>query len=182
MKLTRKRCTCSPRLSLPAVAGLRVRLGIMAEIWQLLVAVFSIFLVTLLVFPGLVSEVQHCSIGDWAPIILVTVFNVTDLAAKVLCAAELGSSTVCTVLPAAVCDAGACAVVAHSTDDSGAGQVSSGGAHPAAGGPLSLPAHHPSRHPGLGSGVCCSARPHQWLLRCSAHDPLLWAGGEPSPP
>lgn len=57
----------------------------MAEIWQLLVAVFSNSLITLLVFPGLVSEVQHCGIGDWTPVVLVTVFSVTDLITKVQC-------------------------------------------------------------------------------------------------
>ena len=56
----------------------------MADIWQLLVAVFSTYFITLLVFPGLVSFVQHCPIGDWAPIVLVTVFNVPDLLAKVI--------------------------------------------------------------------------------------------------
>lgn len=60
-----------------------MRLGVMAEIWKLLVAVFSSFFITLLVFPGLVSEVQYCAIGDWAPILLVTVFSVTDLITKV---------------------------------------------------------------------------------------------------
>lgn len=66
-----------------AVAGLHMRLEILAEIWQLVVAVFSSFLITLLVFPGLVSEVQNCAIGDWTPVVLVTVFSVSDLITKV---------------------------------------------------------------------------------------------------
>lgn len=60
-----------------------MRMGIMAEIWELLVAVFGSFFITLLVFPGLVAEVQYCAIGDWAPILLVTVFSITDLITKV---------------------------------------------------------------------------------------------------
>ena len=71
-------------LILSAVAGLHVRLRVMAEIWQLLVAGFFTYFITLLVFPGLVSLIQHCSIGDWTPILLVTVFNVPDLLAKVM--------------------------------------------------------------------------------------------------
>lgn len=67
----------------PSPAGLCVRLSIIKEIWQLIIAVFSSYLITLLVFPGLVSEVQYCPIGDWVPVILVTVFNVTDFIAKV---------------------------------------------------------------------------------------------------
>ena len=65
------------------IAGLLLRWRVTVEIWQLLVAVFVCFFVTLLVFPGLVSLVQHCGIGDWTPILLVTVFNVPDLIAKV---------------------------------------------------------------------------------------------------
>lgn len=61
-----------------------MRLRVIAQIWQLLVAVSFTFFITLLVFPGLVSLVQHCSIGDWTPILLVTVFNVPDLLAKVM--------------------------------------------------------------------------------------------------
>ena len=55
----------------------------MMEIWRLLVAVLGTYCITLLVFPGLVSLVQHCSIADWTPILLVSVFNVTELIAKV---------------------------------------------------------------------------------------------------
>ena len=55
----------------------------MREIWKLIVAVFSSFLITLVVFPGLISEVQFCRIGNWAPVILVTVFSASDFTAKV---------------------------------------------------------------------------------------------------
>ena len=45
-------------------------------------AIFANYFVTLLVFPGLVSEVQYCRIGDWTPIILIAVFHVSDFVAK----------------------------------------------------------------------------------------------------
>ena len=66
-----------------SLVGLVLRWMVMKEIWKLLVAAFVTFSVTLLVFPGLVSLVQNCYIGDWTPILLVAVFNVPDLIAKV---------------------------------------------------------------------------------------------------
>jgi hypothetical protein len=64
------------------VAGLRTRWTVVKQIWKLMVAIFANYFVTLLVFPGLVSEVQYCPIGDWMPIILIAVFNATDFVAK----------------------------------------------------------------------------------------------------
>lgn len=62
--------------------GLLLRWMVMREIWKLLVAAFVTYFCSLLLFPGLVSLIQHCSIGDWTPILLVAVFNVPDLIAK----------------------------------------------------------------------------------------------------
>lgn len=67
----------------PEAVVLRVKL--VRLIWRLMVAIFVNYVVTLLVFPGLVSEVQYCRIGDWMPVILITVFNFTDFIAKVCC-------------------------------------------------------------------------------------------------
>jgi solute carrier family 29 (equilibrative nucleoside transporter) protein 4 len=69
-------------------AGLLLRWGVVVEIWQLLVAVFVAFFLTLLLFPGLVSLVQYCPTGDWTPILLVAVFNVPELIAKVVMSAS----------------------------------------------------------------------------------------------
>ena len=44
---------------------------------------FYMFLITLLLYPGLTTLVQDCSIGDWLPVILVTLFNAADLIGKV---------------------------------------------------------------------------------------------------
>ena len=67
----------------PEAVVLRVKL--IGLIWRLMVAIFMNYVVTLLVFPGLVSEVQYCRVGDWMPVILITVFNFTDFIAKVCC-------------------------------------------------------------------------------------------------
>lgn len=55
----------------------------MREIWQLIVAIFVAYVVTLMLFPGIISEVQYDPIGTWTPVLLVAVFNLTDLIAKV---------------------------------------------------------------------------------------------------
>ena len=55
----------------------------MREIWQLIVAIFVAYVVTLMLFPGLISEIQYTPIGTWTPVLLVAIFNLTDLIAKV---------------------------------------------------------------------------------------------------
>ena len=70
-----------PSLSPPD--AVQVRLQLMREIWQLIVAIFVAYVVTLMLFPGIISEVQYDPIGTWTPVLLVAVFNLTDLIAKV---------------------------------------------------------------------------------------------------
>lgn len=60
-----------------------MRALVVRQIWPLIVAVFANDFVTLLLFPGLISEVQYCTIGDWMPVVLITLFNTMDLVAKV---------------------------------------------------------------------------------------------------
>ena len=64
------------------VKGLWTRWIVVTQIWKLMIAIFANYFVTLLVFPGLVSEVQFCQIGDWMPVILIAVFNLFDFVAK----------------------------------------------------------------------------------------------------
>ncbi len=52
------------------------------QIWPLIVAIFSTYFVTLLLFPGLLSEVQSCHLGSWAPILIIAIFSTTDFIAK----------------------------------------------------------------------------------------------------
>lgn len=55
-----------------------------SQIWPLIGAVFAGYFVTLLLFPGLVAEVQNCTLGSWTPILLIAIFNYTDFIAKYL--------------------------------------------------------------------------------------------------
>ena len=53
-----------------------------SQIWRLMVTIFLTYLTTLLLFPGVISEVQYEPIGDWMPIILIALFNLSDLISK----------------------------------------------------------------------------------------------------
>jgi solute carrier family 29 (equilibrative nucleoside transporter) protein 4 len=59
-----------------------VRWSLMKIIWLYIVAIFLNYLLTLLLFPGITTLVQDCSLHGWTPIILVIVFNVTDFVGK----------------------------------------------------------------------------------------------------
>ena len=66
-----------------SVAAVKVRLVVTRQIWRLIVAIFITYLVTLMLFPGLISEVQYGPLSDWTPVLLVAVFNLTDFITKV---------------------------------------------------------------------------------------------------
>lgn len=57
-------------------------LSVVKQIWPLISAIFVAFFVTLLLFPGLLSEVQNCTLGSWTPILIIAVFNFIDFFAK----------------------------------------------------------------------------------------------------
>ena len=59
-------------------------------IWPHMLAIATCYMVTMAVFPGMESEVVSCSLLDWMPVILLSVFHATDLAGKLL--AGLGHS------------------------------------------------------------------------------------------
>ena len=63
--------------------GLFLRYRIVKKIWRHMLSVFLIFFVTLLVFPGITSDVQYCQIGDWTIIIHVSLFNFSDTITRV---------------------------------------------------------------------------------------------------
>ena len=41
------------------------------------------YFITLCLFPGLESEVRHCVLGEWLPILIMAVFNLSDFVGKV---------------------------------------------------------------------------------------------------
>ena len=54
------------------------------------VAILVAFFVTLFLFPGIISEIQYCDIKDWMPVILITIFNLSDFIAKVTAQLTVG--------------------------------------------------------------------------------------------
>ncbi len=63
--------------------GLGLRLLVVRQTWRLIVAIIANYSVTLVLFPGLLSEVTFDPLGDWTPILLVSIFNTFDFIAKV---------------------------------------------------------------------------------------------------
>ena len=68
-------------LRAPSPPNLRV----LGDIWPYACAVCFIYIVTLSIFPGYLAEDVHSvMLGDWYPLLLITVFNSTDLVGKLL--------------------------------------------------------------------------------------------------
>lgn len=49
------------------------------------------YFITLCLFPGLESEIRHCVLGEWLPILVMAVFNLSDFVGKVRHRVALGS-------------------------------------------------------------------------------------------
>lgn len=49
------------------------------------------YFITLCLFPGLESEIRHCVLGEWLPILVMAVFNLSDFVGKVSLGAALGN-------------------------------------------------------------------------------------------
>ncbi|KIZ05098.1 nucleoside transporter, putative [Monoraphidium neglectum] len=53
------------------------------SVWRLALAIALIYVVTIAIFPGVLAEDSHnATLGDWYPLILMTLFNFSDLAGK----------------------------------------------------------------------------------------------------
>ena len=55
---------------------------VVVQVWPLIGALCASCFLTFLVYPGLVSEVQNCTLGSWTPILLITISHVSSFAAK----------------------------------------------------------------------------------------------------
>lgn len=57
--------------------------GVWRARWMSIIAMFSIYVVTLSIFPGFLAEdVKNIALGSWYPVILFIVFNIGDLVGK----------------------------------------------------------------------------------------------------
>eukprot|EP00095_Tigriopus_kingsejongensis_P010126 snap_masked-scaffold75_size407189-processed-gene-1.6 protein:Tk10126 transcript:snap_masked-scaffold75_size407189-processed-gene-1.6-mRNA-1 annotation:"hypothetical protein L798_11248" len=66
--------------------GLCDRGRIIRVIWPYMLAIALAYFVTLCLFPGIESEITSCSLRSWMPILVMAVFNLTDLIGKILAA------------------------------------------------------------------------------------------------
>lgn len=58
-------------------------LAIIKEIWKAIISILTSSMITYIIYPSLISEIQYCEIGDWVPVILVTAYSVTDITGRV---------------------------------------------------------------------------------------------------
>lgn len=55
----------------------------LSSVWQLALSIMFIYVVTLAIFPGVLAEdTHHNAMGDWYPLMLMTLFNFSDLTGK----------------------------------------------------------------------------------------------------
>lgn len=60
-----------------------MRWEVAKNIWPSMLAISLTYLVTLSLYPGIESEIVSCKFGTWMPVILMAVFNASDLLGKV---------------------------------------------------------------------------------------------------
>ena len=62
--------------------SLKVFWNVVVQIWPLIGANFFTYYFTLLVFPGLISDVLDCSLDTWTPVLLIAIFSFGDFATR----------------------------------------------------------------------------------------------------
>lgn len=67
----------------PPTALLLHRYVVARVIWADMLSIAVTYFITLCLFPGLESEIRHCVLGEWLPILLMAVFNLSDFVGKV---------------------------------------------------------------------------------------------------
>nr|KAF6347406.1 solute carrier family 29 member 4 [Pipistrellus kuhlii] len=73
--------------SWPSVRALLLhRYAVARAIWADMLSIAVTYFITLCLFPGLESEMRHCTLGEWLPILVMAVFNLADFVGKILAA------------------------------------------------------------------------------------------------
>ncbi|XP_032896126.1 equilibrative nucleoside transporter 4 [Amblyraja radiata] len=55
-------------------------------IWPYMLSITLTYFITLCLFPGLESEIRNCTLGEWLPILIMAIFNLSDFVGKILAA------------------------------------------------------------------------------------------------
>lgn len=75
------------RRSWPSFRALLLhRYAVARVIWADMLSIAVTYFITLCLFPGLESEIRHCVLGEWLPILIMAVFNLSDFVGKILAA------------------------------------------------------------------------------------------------
>ncbi|XP_073647953.1 equilibrative nucleoside transporter 4 isoform X4 [Tursiops truncatus] len=75
------------RRSWPSFRALLLHRYVVARvIWADMLSIAVTYFITLCLFPGLESEIHHCILGEWLPILIMAVFNLSDFVGKILAA------------------------------------------------------------------------------------------------
>ncbi|XP_060029210.1 equilibrative nucleoside transporter 4 isoform X2 [Erinaceus europaeus] len=78
------------RRSWPTLRALLLhRYAVARVIWAYMLSMAVTYFITLCLFPGLESQIRHCALGDWLPILVMAVFNLSDFVGKILAALPL---------------------------------------------------------------------------------------------
>ncbi|XP_076996299.1 equilibrative nucleoside transporter 4 [Tamandua tetradactyla] len=73
--------------SWPTLRALLLHRYVVARvIWADMLSIAVTYFITLCLFPGLESEIRHCVLGEWLPILIMAVFNLSDFVGKILAA------------------------------------------------------------------------------------------------
>ncbi|TSK31302.1 Equilibrative nucleoside transporter 4 [Bagarius yarrelli] len=55
-------------------------------IWPYMLSIAVTYFITLCLFPGLESEIRNAKLGEWLPILIMAIFNMSDFVGKILAA------------------------------------------------------------------------------------------------
>lgn len=71
-------------LILGFLGGLHARWEVTKATYPYMLAICLVYFGTLSIYPGVVSEIESCTLKSWMPIIMISLFNIADLLGKTL--------------------------------------------------------------------------------------------------
>lgn len=63
-------------------------------IWPYMLSIGVTYFITLCLFPGLESEIRNATLGEWLPILIMAIFNMSDFVGKVSFYSSLFKSSI----------------------------------------------------------------------------------------
>lgn len=72
--------------------GLEIRLQVAKVVWPYMLSIGLAYFITQCLYPGIETEIVSCRYGSWMPVILIAIFNASDLLGKVIASCSLNWS------------------------------------------------------------------------------------------